>query len=226
MMPVDRKWYYAGAVALGGYLFRDFLFSSIDGGIDVLSDLVGSGRKLTLSSQDSDGVVEQDPEALRVDAETLLGREISADAYALARMVRSEAGAANITTKVRLANVAMNQARALGWSVYDVIVYHKTPARDGRYGAQISGRFASSKDPYEADLKAAEQALRGDITGGATNFAHQSAFGKQLGTASNIQPFVDTMAREGKVPGYYGTDSNLIFFWRRSVPDDATEGLG
>lgn len=222
----SRKLYVAGAIALGGYLFRDFLFSSIDGGIDVLTDLIGSGRKLSTSHQDTNGVVTEDPDDLLVQATNVIGRTISQDAYALARMVRSEAGAADLTTKVRLANVAMNQARALGWSVYDTITYHQTAFRDGRFGAQISGRFASSKDPYEIDLKAAEQALQGDITGGATNFAHRSAFGKQLGTASNIQPFVDTMASEGKVPGYYAPDSNLVFFWRGSVPDGVTEGLG
>lgn len=223
---MDRKWYYVAGITLGAYLFRDALFTTVDGGIDVLSDLVGSGRKLTISEQDENGVVTDSPDYLLSEAINTLGRDISHDAYALARMVRSEAGAADLTTKVRLANVAMNQARALGWSVYDVIVYHKTAFRDGRYGAQISGRFASSRDPYEIDLRAAEEALRGDITGGATNFAHQSAFGKQLGTASSIQPFVDTMAAEGKVPGYFAPDSNLVFFWRGRVPNDAVEGLG
>jgi len=223
---VSRKWYAIAAVAGAGYLFRDVLFSSIDDGVDVLKDLVGSGKRLTVCTTDSSSIVLEEPEALLSEAVSVVGRDISPDAYALARMVRSEAGASDLTTKVRLACVAMNQASALGWSPYDVIVYHKTAARNGRYGAQISGRFASTRDPYEIDLKAAEQALRGDVTNGAINFAHQSAFGKQLGTASSIQPFVDTLAQEGKVPGYYGSDSNLIFFWRGSVPDDANEGLG
>lgn len=225
-MSESRKWWWAVGLTIGGYLFRDSLFSTVDAGVDILADLVGSGRKLSTSILDEDNIVTNDPEQLRREAEDIIGQSVSADAYALARMVRSEAGSADLTTKVRLANVAINQARALGWSPYDVIVYHKTAARDGRYGAQISGRFASSRDPYEVDLKAALQALRGDITGGATNFAHQNAFGKQLGTASNIQPFVDTLAKEGKVPGYYPPDSNLVFFWRGGVPDDAEEGLG
>lgn len=223
---MSKRWaWLLSAIGIGWY-FRDALFSSVDGGINFVSDLVGSGQRLTTSSTNSDGVVLQDPDHLLAEACETVGRDISADAYALARMVRSEAGSSDLLTKVRLANVAMNQARSLGWSVYDVIVYHKTASRDGRYGAQISGRFASTRDPYESDLEAAEKALQGDITGGATNFAHQSAFGKQLGTASNIQPFVDTLASEGKVPGYYSPDSNLIFFWRGSVPDDAVEGLG
>lgn len=220
------KWGWWALSAVLAWWFRDALFSSAKEGVDVLTDLVGSGRKLSTSTRDDAGVVEQEPDDLRAQAESTMGRDVSEDAYALARMVRSEAGSADLTTKVRLANVAINQAHALGWSPYQVIVFHNTPSRDGRYGKQISGRFASTLDPYEVDLKAAEQALQGDITGGATNFAHQSAFGKQLGTASNIQPFVDTLASEGKVPGYFGSDSNLIFFWRGSVPDGVTEGLG
>lgn len=220
------KWGWWALSAFLGYYFRDLLFSSAKGGVDVLVDLVGSGRKLTNSTRDSAGVVAEEPDTLRGDAEAFLGRSVSADAYALARMVRSEAGSADLTTKIRLANVAINQARALGWSPFDVIVYHKTASRSDRFGSQISGRFASGLDPYEIDLRAAEQALQGDITNGATNFAHQSAFGKQLGTSSSIQPFVDTLAEEGKVPGYYGADSNLIFFWRGSVPDGVKEGLG
>jgi hypothetical protein len=191
-----------------------------------MSDLVGSGRRLSTSHEDSNGVVLEDPDDLLAQAIRTLGGPISADSYALARMVRSEAGPADLVTKVRLANVAINQARALGWSPFDVIVYHKTATRNGRYGAQISGRFASGSDPYEIDYKAAVKALSEDITNGAINFAHQSAFGKQLGTASSIQPFVDTLAQEGKVPGYYPPDSNLIFFWHGEVPDGAKEGLG
>ncbi len=234
---MNEKWTKWAALSLLGWYFKDLLTSSVKEGVDVVTDLIGSGRRLTYSTQSlgpdeehpdrlPQGVVEQDPDDLLIDACGIVGREISPDAYALARMVRSEAGSAGKLTKVRLANVAMNQARALGWSVYNVVVYHKTATRDGRYGAQISGRFASSRDPYESDLLAAEEALQGDITGGATNFAHQSAFGKQLGTASNIQPFVDTLASEGKVPGFYAPDSNLIFFWRGSVPDGVKEGLG
>ncbi len=220
------RFYYAVGLAILGWYFRDSLTSLTKSGVDIVTDFVGAGKKLTTSTRDSDGVVEQDPYELRAAAARTVGRDVSDDAYALARMVRSEAGSADLQTKVRLANVAMNQARRLGWSVYDVIVYHKTESRNGYYGAQISGRFASSQDPYEIDLKAAEIALQGDTTNGATNFAHQSAFGKQLGTASSIQPFVNTMASEGKVPGYYPPDSNLIFFWPKNVPDGAVEGLG
>lgn len=193
-----------------------------------MTDLVGAGKRLSSSTRDDAGIVVEDPEELREQAATAsgLGSELTSDTYALARMVRSEAGSADLTTKVRLACVAINQARALGWSPYDVIVYHKSGSRDGRYGSQITGRFASGSDPYEIDVKAAVLAQQNDITNGATNFAHQNAFGKQLGTASSIQPFVDTLAQEGKVPGYFPPDSNLIFFWRDSVPSGAKEGLG
>lgn len=218
------QWWAVTTIAL--YVFRDSLFSATRGVGDFMSDLVGAGRRLTVSATDNEGIVIEEPEALRLEACETLGEEVSADEYALARMVRSENGSASLETKVRLACVAVNQARALRWSPYEVIVYHKTASRNGRYGRQISGRFASTRDPFEIDLKAARLALAGDVTDGATNFAHQSAFGKQLGAASSIQPFVDTMAAEGKVPGYYPPNSDLIFFWRGSVPDGAKEGLG
>jgi hypothetical protein len=145
------KWGWWAVTAFLGWYFRDLIFSSAKGGLDVVTDFVGAGDRLTVSTHDDAGVIREDPEDLRAQAEKYLGREVSEDAYALARMVRSEAGSADLVTKVRLANVAMNQARALGWSPYQVIVFHTTGARDGRYGSQITGRFASGKDPYEID---------------------------------------------------------------------------
>ena len=209
-----------------GWIFRRDLARVFEGGISMAKDVVTKGRRLTTCTTTDEGVVVEEPDDLLVQASETLGRSISADAYSLARMVRSEGGSSDYGTKVRLACVAINQARALGWSVRGVIVYHKTSWRNGRYGAQISGRFASGSDPYEIDLRAAEEALQGDVTGGATNFAHQGAFGVQAGTASSIDSFVRTLAAEGKVPGHYPPDTNTVFFWRGKVPGGAEEGLG
>jgi len=224
----EKQWLWI-AVAVGGYLLlrRGGPIRAVQDVTDIIGDIVGRGRRLSHSTLDDNGVVQEDVDDLLVQAVNVVGSDFGRDAYALARMVRSEDGSADLATKVRLANVAINQARDLGMTPEGVILYHKTDFRSGKFGRQISGRFASTLDPYEIDLKAALQALQGDTTQGATNFAHQSAFGVQVGTASSIQPFVDALAKEGKVPGYFADRGpDLVFFWRGSVPNIATEGLG
>jgi len=192
-------------------------------GAGMISDAAERGRQLTTSTLNADGVVLEDPQALVDAAGAALGRPIDREAYALARMVRSEEGSAGQITKVYLANVAQNQARALGWSLWDLMLYHKTPERAQRFGRQISGRFATTLDPFESDLAAAEWALANpDQTGGAVNFADRRAFGIQEGTTT-FAAFVATLADEGKQPGTLpSAPDKLVFFWRGGLPDVAT----
>lgn len=190
--------------------------------VNVILDFAGKGKRLTTSTTDENGVVQESPDDLVQQASQTLGRDVSRDAYALSRMVRSEEGSADTLTKVRLANVAMNQAAALGWSISDLMTFHRTASRSGHFGAQISGRFSTAQDSYESDLAAAEQALgAGDQTGGALNFADRAAFGIQAGSGS-FESFNASLATEGKQPGTFpDSPQRLVFWWRGSLPAQA-----
>jgi hypothetical protein len=192
-------------------------------------DFVGRGPRLTTSTV-IDGVVQESPAELAAAAAAVVGRDVSQDAIALALMCRAEGGSQGQLSKVYRCHVAINQARALGWSVVDVITYHQTPARARRFGEQTSGRFASGRDCWECDLLAAEYALgqrdRGeDPTAGALNFVDVGGFGAQPGTGS-FESVVERWAADGKVPGTLpDAPSGLVFFWRGRLPDIA-EGIG
>lgn len=197
--------------------------------INPLTDLVSRGPRLTTCTV-VDGVVQETPAQLAAVAAMVVGRAVSEDAIALALMCRAEGGSGGQIQKVYRCHVAINQARALGWSVVDVITYHQAPARARRFGEQVTGRFASGRDCWQCDLDAAEYSLaqrdRGeDPTAGAVNFVDVGGFGAQAGTGS-FESVVERWAADGKVPGTLpDAPSGLVFFWRGRVPDIA-EGIG
>lgn len=197
--------------------------------IGPLVDVAQRGRRLTTSTVVG-GVVQESPAELAAAAAAVVGRPVSEDAIALALMCRAEGGSDGQISKVYRCHVAINQARALMWSVVDVITYHQTPSRARRFGEQISGRFASGRDAWESDLQAAEYALaqrsRGeDPTRGAVNFVDIGGFGAQAGTGS-FESVVQRWAADGKVPGTLPDASNgLVFFWKGQRPD-ISEGIG
>jgi hypothetical protein len=190
-----------------------------------LVDIAARGRRLTTSTV-VDGVVMETPGELAAQAAAVLGRAVSEEAIALALMCRAEGGTGGQISKTYRCHVAINQARALNWSVVQVITYHQTPARANRFGEQISGRFASGRDCWENDLQAAEYALaqrgRGeDPTFGALNFVDVGGFGVQAGTGS-FAALVDKWAADGKVPGTLpDAGGGLVFFWRGQLPGAA-----
>jgi hypothetical protein len=192
-----------------------------------LADVMARGQRLTTCTVDSDGVVTDSPQSLCNQAAATLGRAITLDAYALARMVRSEDGSAGQVAKALKCHVGFNQVASLGWpSVAYWVTYHRSANRAGKFGAQISGRVASGKDPYENDLVAAEYAIAerangSDPTFGAVNFVDVGGFGSQAGTGT-FDDLVTQWAAEGKVPGTLpNTPDGLVFFWRGNVPDGA-----
>ncbi len=190
-----------------------------------LVDVVDRGQRLNYSTVVG-GVVQESAAVLAAAAGEVLGRPVTLDAIALARMVRSEDGTAGQIAKCYKCHVAFNQAEKLGWSVVKLITYHTAADRAGHFGEQITGRFASGRDPYENDLSAAEYAIAQraagqDPTFGALNFVDVGGFGAQLGSGS-FQDTVEAWAKDGKVPGRLpDSPSGLIFFWRGEVPDNA-----
>jgi hypothetical protein len=207
-MSISRRelWWVAGGVLAVGALTwkrREVAF--------FVSDVVleGRGRRLTHGTQDDAGNVLESPEELAAAAGAVMGREISADTYSIARVVRSE-GALEGNPR---AHVVLNDAAALGWTPTRLVTYSQDGSKLGRYGQQRGRRYATSADPYEADVVAAELAAGEyfagvDPTGGATKFVDKGAFGVQQGTGS-YAALVESWAADGlspyNVPGYPGS---------------------
>lgn len=171
------------------------------------------GRRLTSSPAPSDGSrLQIYPSDLARVAEELLGRPVSVESYALARMIASEAGSGPVPEKQAIASVALNDARAHGWSLLYTLA-----GPTGLFGPQRGWRYATSRDPYEQDLQVAEAVLAGELgdnTGGATKFVHAGAFGVQEGTGS-YDDLVARWGREGLVPDWVpGTRDDFRVFRR------------
>ena len=213
------------AVLVGAWLADSDLpvLAELGDVLPALYDDTFRGQRLSQATL-VNGVVQEDVGALAAQAAAVLGRPVANDAYALARVCRSEEGRAGQMAKVYLCHVMLNQAG--GGDVVATIEAHNTASRDGHFGEQISGAVSSVQDPYESDLNAAEYALAQraqgqDPTAGATNFVDKRAFGAQAGTGS----FDDLVARwgaSGKVPGNLpDASTNLVFFWTGGLPDVA-----
>lgn len=182
-------------------------------GRHVVRDFVTKGRRLTTTTL-GDGYVEASPDELAAAAAAVVGRPVSVDAYALARMVRSEAGSGSVRARQAVAWVAINDAGERWSLLYTLTVNNRRPAN--KFGQQLGGRYATSRDPYENDLAIAEAVLAREVsdpTGGATKFVHRGAFGKQEGTGS-YESVVQRWGREGYQPLELGDVGDLVVFRR------------
>jgi hypothetical protein len=171
--------------------------------------------KVTSATKDSNGVVKESAATLAKYASDLIGRTITPEVYALARMIRSEAGGNPEIERMSVAFVALNDAKALKWDLVKLLTYHKDSKRANKFGPQITGRYATTEDPYEIDLETAENVLSGkypDPTFGATKFAHIKSFGKQAGTGT----YEATLAKWTKdgynVDSVPGSSSDFVIF--------------
>lgn len=188
------------ALAAGGlvWLFDDQVGEAVDVVSNLIGDLTNRGRRLTTSPARNDaGRVTDTPEKLLAEAQALLGRAISMDAYALARMVRSEGGNGPVPEKQARVWVALNDRDAHRWSTLYTIA-----GPTGLFGPQRGWRYASGSDPYENDLYLAEAVLAGqlaDNTGGATKFVDIDSFGVQEGTGS-YEDLVERWGKDGLAP--------------------------
>lgn len=182
---------------------------------------------LTKTFLDPRGIVYQSPTMIRGQAQTALGRQITPDASALARMLASETDPRHPETAILRAHIALNDQADLNarrgwrWTVEDLISYSTMPAHNHLFGQQRYGRrYASDKDYGEPLLLAAEKAIQDhhmgiDPTGGALKFIDRRAMGGvQAGTGSFDAKVVE-WAKEGlepfQLPGY---PSDLYVFRR------------
>lgn len=190
-------------------------------------DVFSKGSRLSYGTLDHDkGVIRENPETLRQAASARFGTDLDRDLYAASRMVRSE-GATEGAVRV---HVALNDLDALGWpDLFTLLTYSTDPQRKGIYGQQSAPafppqypkamvrRYATSKDPYEGDVRTAQAAISDhaagiDPTNGAVKFVDRSSFGVQAGTSS-FDALVQRWASDGLHPytlPEYGDD--LVLF--------------
>ena len=152
------------------------------------------GKKLTNNPVDSTGKIPVQHSELKANAEKALGRAISDDAFALAKMFASEGPSDSVLKRRARAWVAYNDLQALkkqfGWKNFvKLFTYSNIASQNGFYGLQEKGRrYASWGDVYEGFVTDAESILQEfsnpllDPTKGATKFVDEKALGKQPGT--------------------------------------------
>jgi hypothetical protein len=180
---------------------------------------------------DGDGVVCTlvDGELVQADpAELAAGYNMDPNAYALARVLASEAGNLPWIAQIGVGWTVVNHARKTGHSVLAVVTAATLKGSDGAVGDGFFGRqgsptggyryVASSQDTTDDFRSTAESILGGDIddpTGGALNFDSPGSYGIQAGTdESGGDTFASNREAEGKkllvLPG---TSENQIRFW-------------
>jgi len=185
-------------------------------GVTVILDGIARGQRLTTATYGSDGVVNADPQGLA----DLAGAS-SLDAYALARMISSEEGKADNTTKAAVAWAAVNHAAKIGKTISQVLLSAHNSNHNGFFGTQRdidqdspdfdkSDRYASTAlDPYQGDLDIAEGVLSGDIadlTGGAVQFDRPAS-------EKNPTAVAASRVKEGKTEFHPpGVDPGLRFW--------------
>lgn len=156
------------------------------------------------------------------------GMDMEPSAYALARVIVSEASSIPWIGQVGVAWTVRNHAAKIGRSVLDVVTrarIKKEPGTgDGFFGRQgdPTGGYryvASSRDTNDDARETARAVMAGEIddpTGGALNFDSPQSYGKQAGTeASGAEEFAENRRSEGKeLVTLEGVAPNRLRFWR------------
>lgn len=192
------------------------------------SDVITRGARLNHTQlNDADpAFVEDDPATLALEAASVFGEVLahggysSLDVYALARMSRSEADSRDgeLSRTARI-HVALNDARALGWTPARLMLYSKSADANGFFGEQRRRRYATTRDPYAGDIRYAWRAIDEDLagqdpTGGAVKFVDRDSMGVQKGSGS-FDALVTRWADEGLQPySVDGLTDNFVVFRR------------
>jgi hypothetical protein len=183
-------------------------------GVDLVTDLVVRGVRLTTTDLDDDNQVPDSPESLAAAASAVVGQPVGVDEYACARMLRSEAGHGDDLSKFCLALVLVNDAAHLGWGLAQTLAFSSVATRVGHFGKQASRRFSTADDPYDSDLEIARHAIAdhaagNDLTSGARKFVSKTGWL----TGNNYEDTVASWALEGLHPFQIdGVASTWVFF--------------
>ena len=167
--------------------------------VQVATDFVTKGKRLNVTTLDGDGVVvgaegeRATPAELAAEMSAVVGYEVPVDIASLARMARSEGtNGKEVRMHVAFNDLADLQRTkpSLGLrSITDLVTYSKYANERGWFGDQVGRRYATSRDPYENDLRLAfkvwnDRQLGIDKADGAIKFADKSSFGVQKKTRS------------------------------------------
>lgn len=143
-------------------------------------DAPGGASRLSRSTADASGIVEQSPASLVVQAERVLGgQRVALDRYTLARVIGSEGGSMPPAQLLVIGDCDLNKAAAKGVTVTEHATAATTNQRYGKQGSATStGRkrpVATTRDPYIRHLRAADLLLgnsgaRGCALGGVQYF--------------------------------------------------------
>jgi hypothetical protein len=220
-----KEWLLAGAgvgVAVLAWRYRSFTApAQILAGFAL--NTFERGARLTHTALDDNGVIPDDPDALVANAGLVLGRQPSSNAYALARMGRSE-GVDGMEFRMHVALNDLDELHAHYPGTYrDVaalMLHSKNTLSDGHFSQQGLGkRYATSRDPYEGDYNLAlavmaDHAAGVDPTGGAVKFVDKDSFGVQEG-ADSYEATAASWASDGLEPATLeGASDNFVVFRR------------
>lgn len=158
-----------------------------------LLKLATLGRKVSNAQADATGKVPLLPKEVVAQVARNLGRPVTDDAVALAKMLASEGYRDTPLKRSARAWVAYNDLaelrRRFGWKDFTRLFTFSTQRNQlGYFGAQEKGRrYATNADIYEGHILDAETliasfATGNDPTNGATKFVDENALGKQPGT--------------------------------------------
>lgn len=223
----DEVLLYAGAAALVGLAVwkGPAIAAGVVVGAGYVTNMFTRGNKLYDSTVDDAGVVTDDPEVLRMQAEAVLGYSADLDTLALATMGRSE----GVDGEEARMHVALNDLadlqRTYGTRVYSSIsalmLHSKNAAADGHFSEQYLGkRYSTAKPAYEGDYHLAEKVRADradgiDITDGALKFVDKTSFATQRGATETYDQKVAEWAEAGLEPGAVdGASSNFVVFRR------------
>ncbi len=189
----------------------------------------------TLLSDDGTACVIQDGELRPADPRALakgMGMDSDGNAYALARVIPSEAGGLPRADQIAVCWVVINHAREVGLSVVDLVTRAKVKDSDGdRVDGAGAGYFGKQGDPAggyryvstaqdssDESRELAAACLAGDIddnTDGAVNFDAPGAYGVQDGTdESGADQFAENRRKEGKELAAVAGSSGRVRYWR------------
>lgn len=224
---MDRATWWIGGVGLSlGYIIWKYGNPIVAAQIaeGYLTDFVGRGSKLSDSTL-TGGIVQEVPEVLNDMASAVFGVSSDVDTYSLARMGRSE-GVDGMEYRMHVALNDLDDLQSTyGSGVYSSItalmIHSKVIAADGHYSEQSQGkRYATSRDPYQADYALADKvradhAAGNDPTGGALKFVDKSSFAAQPGATQTYDDVVAQWAADGLMPqNLPGATSNFVVFVR------------
>lgn len=215
---MDRAGYIGAGLALGVGAFwwyhRNDPGTPLEQLVNAAAYVVTRGRRLTHTTLNDNGDVDDDPEELAAAASDVVGRPVTLDQLALSRMLASEESTSSTETKIAIAWVAMNEARRRAVSVSALLLKDNGPG-DGYFGEQ-RGRYASTRsDSYEGDLQiatAVESGSIADTTGGAVHFLRPKLQDKLFAAGKTSKTAATIRSSWGNGYTIEGVDDGIEFF--------------